>query len=116
MPARQKKDDDQAIGRSKGGLSTKIHTLVDALGNPLAFDLAPGQQHDLAGADVLLPQMAADTLLADKSLPSRRRGPMMPTSGSSSRSPGPAKPPSSHPGKTVRRLATSTRSSIGRAT
>ena len=66
MPARQKKDDDQAIGRSKGGLSTKIHTLVDALGNPLAFDLAPGQQHDLAGADVLLPQMAADTLLADK--------------------------------------------------
>jgi transposase len=32
-----KKDDDQAIGRSKGGLSTKIHALVDALGNPLRF-------------------------------------------------------------------------------
>jgi len=47
-------------------LSTKIHALVDALGNPLAFLLTPGQTHDLAGADALLPQMEADTLLADK--------------------------------------------------
>ena len=36
-----KKDDDQAIGRSKGGLSPKIHALVDALGNPLRFLLTP---------------------------------------------------------------------------
>ena len=61
-----KKDNDQAIGRSKGGLSTKIHTLVDALGNPLAFLLTPGQTHDLVGADALLPQMTADLLIADK--------------------------------------------------
>jgi transposase len=61
-----KKDDDQAIGRSKGGLSTKIHALVDALGNPLRFLLTPGQAHDLAGADALLPQMAAEVLIADK--------------------------------------------------
>ena len=47
-------------------MSTKIHALVDALGNPLAFMLTPGQAHDLEGADALLPQMAADTLLADK--------------------------------------------------
>jgi transposase len=47
-------------------LSTKIHTLVDALGNPLSFLLTPGQVHDLAGADALLPQMAADILIADK--------------------------------------------------
>ena len=46
-----KKDDDHAIGRSKGGLSTKIHALVDALGNPLRFLLTPGQAHDLIGAD-----------------------------------------------------------------
>jgi len=64
---RSKKDgEDQAIGRSKGGLSTKIHAMVDALGNPLAFFLTAGQAHDLQGADVLLPQMQADTLLADK--------------------------------------------------
>src|SRR6516162_6220532 len=40
-----KKDDDQPIGRRKGGLSTKIHALVDALGNPLRFLLTPGQAH-----------------------------------------------------------------------
>jgi len=65
-PAHPKKDDDQAIGRSKGGLSTKIHALVDALGNPLSFFLTPGQAHDLLGADALLPHMTADLLIADK--------------------------------------------------
>jgi transposase len=53
------------MGRSKGGLSTKIHALVDALGNPLRFLLTPGQVHDLVGADALLPQIAADVLIAD---------------------------------------------------
>ncbi|MBO1351785.1 MAG: hypothetical protein EBE86_032440 [Hormoscilla sp. GUM202] len=43
----------QAIGRSKGGLSTKIHATGDALGNPTGFHLTPGQAHDLQGADVL---------------------------------------------------------------
>ena len=57
---------DQAIGRSRGGLSTKIHTLVDALGNPLGFFLTGGQAHDLDGADHLLPAMEADLLIADK--------------------------------------------------
>jgi transposase len=47
-------------------LSTKIHAMVDALGNPIGFVLSPGQAHDLEGADALLPQMKADTLLADK--------------------------------------------------
>ena len=36
------------------------------MGNPVAFLLTPGQVHDLAGADALLPQMEADTVLADK--------------------------------------------------
>jgi transposase len=54
-------------------LSTKIHALVDALGNPLAFLLRPGQAHDLAGADALLPQMAADTVLADKAFDADER-------------------------------------------
>jgi len=40
--------------------------MVDALGNPIGFVLTPGQAHDLEGADALLPQMKADTLLADK--------------------------------------------------
>ena len=47
-------------------MSTKIHALVDALGNPVAFHLTAGQVHDLVGADALLPQIAAPTLIADK--------------------------------------------------
>jgi transposase len=47
-------------------LTTKIHALVDALGNPLAFLLTAGQSHDLVGGDALLPQMTADRLIADK--------------------------------------------------
>jgi transposase len=72
-PARSKKDEDQAIGRSRGGLSTKIHALVDAFGNSLAFLLTPGQAHDLVGADALLPQMAADLLIADRAFDADKR-------------------------------------------
>jgi len=39
---------------------------VDALGNPTGFHLTPGQTHDLAGADVWLPNSPADAVLADK--------------------------------------------------
>ena len=38
--------DDHAIGRSRGGLSTKIHTLVDGKGRPLVLLVAPGQGGD----------------------------------------------------------------------
>mgnify|MGYP003576295291 CR=1 FL=1 len=54
-------------------MSTKIHTLVDALGNPIGFFLTPGQAHDLQGADALLPLMQADTLLADKAFDADQR-------------------------------------------
>ena len=37
---------NQAIGRSRGGLTTKIVALVDALGNLTRFLLLPGQRHD----------------------------------------------------------------------
>ncbi|MGH2416310.1 MAG: IS5 family transposase [Microcystaceae cyanobacterium] len=64
--AQKKNPSDQAIGRSKGGLSTKIHATCDALGNPTGFHLTAGQAHDLDGADVLLENIQADALLADK--------------------------------------------------
>ena len=72
-PAPPKKDEAHAIGRSRGGLSTKIHALVDALGKPLAFLLTPGQAHDLVGADALLPQMAANLLIADTAFDADKR-------------------------------------------
>jgi transposase len=39
---------------------------VDALGNPIAFALSPGQASDLEGSDALLPQLAAAALIGDK--------------------------------------------------
>jgi len=54
-------------------LSTKIHTIVDALGNPTGFFLTGGQAHDLIGADHLLPDMDADTLIADKAFDADKR-------------------------------------------
>src|SRR5262249_8651836 len=56
----------QAIGRSRGGLSTKIHALVDALGNPANLRLTPGQDHDLAGAAALLENADPGALIGDK--------------------------------------------------
>ncbi len=41
-----KKTAEKAVGTSKGGKNTKIHTLVDGLGNPLAFLLSSGNDHD----------------------------------------------------------------------
>jgi transposase len=55
----------QAIGRSRGGLSTKIHALTDALGNPTRVLLTPGQAHDLVGSDVLLTDLSAGAVIAD---------------------------------------------------
>ncbi|NML18338.1 transposase [Azohydromonas sp. G-1-1-14] len=63
----------QAIGRSRGGLSTKIHATVDALGNPTDFHLTPGQAHDLEGADALLPSDTADAVIAHKAYDAQAR-------------------------------------------
>ena len=54
-------------------MSTKIHAMVDALGNPTAVFLTPGQAHDLEGADAFLPRMRADALLADKAFDADER-------------------------------------------
>lgn len=56
----------QALGRSKGGFSTKIHAVVDALGNPIKFTLTPGQQHDVTQAETLLEHITGANILADK--------------------------------------------------
>ncbi len=44
----------QAIGRSRGGRTTKIHALADHLCRPIAFILTGGQVADCAAADALL--------------------------------------------------------------
>jgi transposase len=46
---------------------------VDALGNAIGFFLTGGQVHDLVGADHLLPEMEAGTLIADKAFDADER-------------------------------------------
>jgi transposase len=47
-------------------LTTKIHALVDALGNPVGFSLTPGQASDLGQAEPMLADVEPRAFLADK--------------------------------------------------
>ena len=47
-------------------MTTKIHALVDALGNPVAFSLTQGQASDLSQAEPLLEDFEPQAFLADK--------------------------------------------------
>jgi len=68
------RDGGQCIGRSSGGLTTKIHALCDGLGNPIAFFLSGGNEHDLVGADALLEKVCEDSaLIADKAYHAKER-------------------------------------------
>jgi transposase len=59
--------ESQALGRSRGGSSTKIHASVDALGNPLRFRLPGGQRHDITQAEDLLADFDFERVIADRS-------------------------------------------------
>jgi transposase len=64
---RKRGEHEQAIGRSRGGRTTKIHALSDPDCRPCAFHLTPGQNADIAAAPALLalaPPIC--TLIADK--------------------------------------------------
>lgn len=65
---RPKKAGDQALGRSRGGPTTKIHLICDALGNPLTFSLTAGNVNDVTAAPDLLErtERAGEYTLADK--------------------------------------------------
>jgi len=55
------------MGRSRGGLTTKIHALVDANGLPIALKLTAGQAHDGRSAIDMLDTLGdGDVLLADR--------------------------------------------------
>ena len=65
------------MGRSRGGLTTKVHALVDANGLPILLKLTEGQAHDGKSAEDMLDRMqAGQILLADRAYDSdamRRR-------------------------------------------
>ena len=55
------------MGRSRGGLTTKIHALVDANGLPITLKLTSGQAHDgRSAADMLDTVGKGQVLLADR--------------------------------------------------
>ena len=56
----------EALGRSKGGFSTKIHALTEALGLPLKFILTPGQRNDITQAKPLCSDVYDAIVNADK--------------------------------------------------
>ncbi len=55
--------EDHALGRSRGGYSTKSHILCDGKGHPLGFHLTPGQTHESTVLDTVLQN--ADAELVD---------------------------------------------------
>ena len=75
MLAQKRYRTQECIGRSRGGLTTKIHATCNALGNPISFHLSPGQTHDLQGADVLLEALLdqIQALLTDIAYAARAR-------------------------------------------
>lgn len=55
------------MGRSRGGLSTKVHAVTDTMGLPVRFYLTSGQAHDTVGAAALLDDLPEGlVLLGDK--------------------------------------------------
>jgi transposase len=66
MERQKKQHHDEAMGKSRGGLSTKIHAAVDALGNPVRLLLTAGQTSEYTQAEALIEGFEAGYVLADK--------------------------------------------------
>jgi transposase len=56
----------EALGRSRGGFSTKIHVACDGLGKPVKIILTPGQDHDVTQGPALIAGSEAKKIIADK--------------------------------------------------
>jgi transposase len=64
----------QALGRSRGGFSTKIHLKTDFDGHPIAFDLTGGEKGDAPHFEVLLdlgPDIDPRAAIGDKGYASK---------------------------------------------
>src|SRR6266403_4580128 len=67
---RKRGTQSQAIGRSKGGMTTKILALTDALGNLVRFVLLPGHRFDTVGVAPLIDGLTFEGFIADKAFDS----------------------------------------------
>jgi len=58
---------ERAIGRSRGGSTTKIHMACDAHGNPIDFEITGGEVHDSKAAPQIIEKVkGAKNFIADK--------------------------------------------------
>lgn len=57
---------EQGLGRSKGGFSSKLHAACDSLGNPVRFFVTAGQRSDYIKALDLIEGREMEALIADK--------------------------------------------------
>jgi transposase len=65
--------DAEAIGKSRGGNTTKIHLAVDSHGLPVEFIITGGEVNDGTAAPALIAKVAsADVIIADKGYDSER--------------------------------------------
>ncbi|WP_145974996.1 IS5 family transposase [Ruegeria atlantica] len=63
----QKGGRGRLIGRTKGGMNTKLHAVADTVGRPIRFFMTAGQVSDYTGARALVSSLpAADWLLGDR--------------------------------------------------
>lgn len=56
----------EALGRSRGGFSTKIHVACDGVGKPVSIILTPGQDHDITQGPQLIAGCEAEKVIGDK--------------------------------------------------
>ncbi len=63
--------DEQALGRSRGGFGTKIHGAVSGLGLPVELILTPGQASDMSQAKALIEGSPVEVVIADKGYDSK---------------------------------------------
>jgi transposase len=82
-PGKEKPVQREALGRSRGGLSTKLHIAADSRSRPLGFITTLGQRHDSVAFELTLAQVAVartgvgrprtrpDAVLCDKAYSSR---------------------------------------------
>ena len=59
--------EERAIGKSRGGPTTKIHVAADAHGNPIDFEITGGEVHDAKAAPQIIDKVnGAENFIADK--------------------------------------------------
>jgi len=64
---------ERAIGKSRGGATTKIHIAADAHGNPIDFEITGGEVHDAKAAPKVIKKIGeAENFIADKGYDSEK--------------------------------------------